>query len=510
MFGPGPQLVWGPNAAGKTSLLEAIVAARVGPSPPHDHGRRARPLGRGVARVEGRAGAHDRRPRSRHARGRARADGVRRRPQADPRQRRRPPGGGAGRRAPGRAVRARGDAARRRARRRSAATALDQLAGQRSPGLRAASSRPTAARSSSATGCCGRSARSRRPATSCGSGTRTFLEAGGGGPRGARRGCSTRLAAPLAAAHARDRAGGGGRRARSASTYVTNAPALAGETPRDALARRLAETAEKEVWNGTTLDRAASRRPRVRDGRPRPRRRSRRAASSGRRSSRSSSPSSTSLTALDGRPPLLLLDDVFRELDPARRAHLVRRIADLPQAFVTTTTLEDLDPALRAIATPWAVTGGRGGAPLDRAAAADAGGRAIAHDRRRRTRRRRRARPSGSATCIPRGRPPARPRGRAAARARDRRRGDAIVAERVPAGRRRVPAASRIDGETLVVEADAPIVAPGAPAARPELLAAFARGTGRRCRRASSGSASGGAEPATAAPDGRRATSARV
>ena len=24
-FGPGPQLVWGPNAAGKTSLLEAIV-----------------------------------------------------------------------------------------------------------------------------------------------------------------------------------------------------------------------------------------------------------------------------------------------------------------------------------------------------------------------------------------------------------------------------------------------------------------------------------------------------
>ncbi len=33
------------------------------------------------------------------------------------------------------------------------------------------------------------------------------------------------------------------------------------------------------------------------------------------------------LTALDGRPPLLLLDDVFSELDPERRAHLVRRIA---------------------------------------------------------------------------------------------------------------------------------------------------------------------------------------
>ena len=51
------------------------------------------------------------------------------------------------------------------------------------------------------------------------------------------------------------------------------------------------------------------------------------------------------LTELDGRPPLLLLDDVFSELDPDRRSHLVRRIAELPQAFVTTTTLDDLDPA---------------------------------------------------------------------------------------------------------------------------------------------------------------------
>ena len=69
-----------------------------------------------------------------------------------------------------------------------------------------------------------------------------------------------------------------------------------------------------------------------------------RAASSGRRSSPSSSRSWTCVTAHDARPPLLLLDDVFSELDPARRAHLVRRIAELPQAFVTTTTLDDLDP----------------------------------------------------------------------------------------------------------------------------------------------------------------------
>ena len=31
-FGPGPQLVWGPNAAGKTSLLEAMVLLAAGAS----------------------------------------------------------------------------------------------------------------------------------------------------------------------------------------------------------------------------------------------------------------------------------------------------------------------------------------------------------------------------------------------------------------------------------------------------------------------------------------------
>jgi DNA replication and repair protein RecF len=60
-----------------------------------------------------------------------------------------------------------------------------------------------------------------------------------------------------------------------------------------------------------------------------------------------------------GRPPLLLLDDVFSELDPQRRAHLVRRIGELPQAFVTTTTPDDLDPALVAAATLWQVTPGQ-------------------------------------------------------------------------------------------------------------------------------------------------------
>jgi len=60
-----------------------------------------------------------------------------------------------------------------------------------------------------------------------------------------------------------------------------------------------------------------------------------------------------------GVTPVLLLDDVFSELDPARRAHLVRRIGELPQSFVTTTTTDDLDPALVRAATTWQVSLGR-------------------------------------------------------------------------------------------------------------------------------------------------------
>ncbi len=65
------------------------------------------------------------------------------------------------------------------------------------------------------------------------------------------------------------------------------------------------------------------------------------------------------LRRVDGRPPLLLLDDVFSELDPTRRAHLVRRISELPQAFITTTTLADLDAALLDESTAWQVRPGR-------------------------------------------------------------------------------------------------------------------------------------------------------
>jgi DNA replication and repair protein RecF len=170
------------------------------------------------------------------------------------------------------------------------------------------------------------------------------------------------LAAPLAAAHA-EIAPEEGAEAALAVRYVTNAPALPGETPRDALARRLVETAEKEIWNGSTL--VGPHRDDIvfelagRDL----------AAFASRGQQRTAIlafklAELDLLTALDGRPPLLLLDDVFSELDPDRRSHLVRRIAALPQAFVTTTTLDDLDPALRAIARHWEVQTDADGARL--------------------------------------------------------------------------------------------------------------------------------------------------
>jgi DNA replication and repair protein RecF len=168
------------------------------------------------------------------------------------------------------------------------------------------------------------------------------------------------LAAPLERAHA-EIAPDEGAVSRLTISYATNAPQLAGESPRDALARRLLETAEKEVWNGTTLigphrdDLVFELDRRDMSG----------FASRGQQRTAILAFKLAELDLLteqDGRPPLLLLDDVFSELDPDRRAHLVRRIAELPQAFVTTTTLDDLDAGLVAAATAWEVVpdGGSG------------------------------------------------------------------------------------------------------------------------------------------------------
>src|SRR5439155_21073131 len=136
-------------------------------------------------------------------------------------------------------------------------------------------------------------------------------------------------------------------------SYPTNAPALPGDSPCDALARGLVETAEKEVWNGSTLvgphrdDLVFGLDERDMSG----------FASRGQQRTAILDFKLAELdllTAQDGSPPLLLLDDVFSELDPERRAHLVRRIAGLPQAVVTTTTPDDPDPGLRTHRRTWA------------------------------------------------------------------------------------------------------------------------------------------------------------
>lgn len=144
---------------------------------------------------------------------------------------------------------------------------------------------------------------------------------------------------------------------RLALRYISNVVPLPSESRREALQRRLDETREKEVWNGSTLvgphrdDLAfwADERDLALF------------ASRGQQRTAILALKLAELdllTDLDGHPPLLLLDDVFSELDPERRGHLVRRIGELPQAIVTTTTADDLDPALIAAAGLWQVEPG--------------------------------------------------------------------------------------------------------------------------------------------------------
>jgi DNA replication and repair protein RecF len=355
-FGAGPQLVWGPNAAGKTSLLEAMVLLARGGSHRTTTDAELIRWGADVARVEGHAGDDAIEVALVRPGSIAAAGGARKRIRVN----------GVARRATALAERLRvvlfapedmllvvGSPSLRRA-------VLDQLASSLFPSYAAELATY------------GRALQQRngllraiRDETASREELRywdvPFLDAGGA-VVAARHGLLARLEAPLAAAHAEiapEEALAGA----LGLEYVTNAPAGPDETPRDALARRLAETAEKELWNGTTL--------------VGPHRDDVAFAMAGRDLSAFASRGQQRtailalklaeldlVTATDGRPPLLLLDDVFSELDPARRAHLVRRIADLPQAFVTTTTLEDLDPGLRAIATPWEVRGGDAGAVL--------------------------------------------------------------------------------------------------------------------------------------------------
>ena len=355
-FGPGPHLVWGPNAAGKTSLLEAMVVLARGSSHRTTADVELIRWGADVTRIEGHAGTDQIEVALVRPGSAAAATGARKRIRVN----------GVARRASALAERLRvvlfapedmllvaGSPSLRRA-------TLDQLASTLLPGY--AAELATYGRALQQRNGLLRAIREETAAREeLRYWDRPFLDAGGAVVAG-RHELLERLARPLAAAH-REIAPEEGEAGALELEYVTNAPLGPAEAPRDALERRLAETAEKEIWNGTTLigphrDDVAF----VMSGRDL-------SAFASRGQQR------TAILALklaeldlvrehDGRPPLLLLDDVFSELDPARRAHLVRRIADLPQAFVTTTTLDDLDPGLRAIATPWEVRPDDAGATL--------------------------------------------------------------------------------------------------------------------------------------------------
>lgn len=60
-----------------------------------------------------------------------------------------------------------------------------------------------------------------------------------------------------------------------------------------------------------------------------------------------------------GHMPVLLLDEVLAELDPQRRADLIRRLTGWEQVLMTTTDLNQFDPAFVAAATQWNIAAGR-------------------------------------------------------------------------------------------------------------------------------------------------------
>jgi len=351
---PGPHLIWGPNAAGKTTLLEAMVLLAWGRSHRTTSDGELIRWGTDLARVEGRVGADV--IEVAVIRSGANGSAGRKRVRVN----------GLARRAPGLAGLLRvvvfapeemmliaGSPSLRRA-------VIDQLASTSSPAY--ADALATYGRTLQQRNSLLRAIREEgasRDELRFWDGA--FLDAGAVIVAERRRLLEV-LVGPLAAAHAEiapDEAAS----ARLTLGYSTNAQPQLGETARQALARRLVETSDKEVWNGSTLI-GPHRDDLVFElaGRD--------LASFASRGQQRTAILALKLaeldflTELDGRPPLLLLDDVFSELDPERRSHLVRRIIALPQAFITTTTLDDLDPALRAIARSWEVQGGPDGARL--------------------------------------------------------------------------------------------------------------------------------------------------
>lgn len=365
-FGPGPQLIVGPNAAGKTSLVEAITLLAWGRSHRTTSDAELVRWGAEFTRVEGHLGPAEDGPGFRAetsievvvvrsgagSRKRVRVDGIGRRTSAL----------AAVLRvvvfAPEEMLLVVGSPALRR-------DVLDRLAGQLLPSYAADLS--TYARTVSQRNQLLRQIRDEEAdPRQLRFWTETCIELGAAIVAG-RHEVLEALAGPLAAAHrliAPEEATAGP----LTLDYRSSAPQGPGEALRDALERRFAETAQKEVWNGTTLvgphrDDVAF----VLGGRDL-------AAFASRGQQRTAIlalkfAELDLLTAHDGRPPLLLLDDVFSELDPARRSHLARRIGELPQAFLTTTAVDELEAELLRSAVGWRVVptaeGARLSGPVD-------------------------------------------------------------------------------------------------------------------------------------------------
>lgn len=355
-FAPGPQLVWGPNAAGKTSLLEAIAVLAWGHSHRTSQDSELIRWGAELARIEGHVGPRSagEDPAAEVGAGHVVEVAVTR---SGAGSRKRIRVNGVPRRAtslrgvlrvvifaPEEMLLVVGAPSLRRA-------SLDRLAGQVAPAY--TSEMSTYQRALQQRNALLRAIREEGAGRDQLHYWDEAIVGSGGAIVETRLDLLGQLAGPLGRAHAEiapEEPPSPG----LALRYVTNAPLLPGERPTDALARRLRETADKEIWSGATL--VGPHRDDLSfelDGREL-------AGYASRGQQRTAIlalklAEMDILTKLEGHPPLLLLDDVFSELDPARRGHLVRRIASLPQAFVTTTTPEDLDPALRASATSWQV-----------------------------------------------------------------------------------------------------------------------------------------------------------
>jgi DNA replication and repair protein RecF len=124
----------------------------------------------------------------------------------------------------------------------------------------------------------------------------------------------------------------------------------------DAYRRRIAEIRQREAWNGMSLVGPQRDDLRVELG-------GRDVAAHASRGQQRTiilalKLAETDLLGVDGPRPIVLLDDVFSELDPDRAARLSDLIADLGQAIVTTADPGTLEAARRRDAAVWRIRAG--------------------------------------------------------------------------------------------------------------------------------------------------------